>query len=245
MKAVILAAGAGRRLHVITQNHPKCLLHIGGETLLSRYLNNLEQVGISQISIVVGYKEELIREAVAAWPGSLPVDFLVNKQYERGSIVSLWVARYALDDDTVIMDADVLFHPTILERLVTSSHPNVLLMDETVSQQTEECMVVVRDGRVIALSKQMPDTYDEAGEGVGFLRVSRHDVPSVLKSVEQHISQERMDMEYEDALRDFFMSTPVGVEKIGGLPWIEIDFPEDVECAENHVLPKLAEHGRG
>ena len=245
MKAVILAAGGGRRLHVITQNHPKCLLRIGGEALLSRYLNNLEQVGISQVSIVVGYKEELIREAVAAWPGSLLVDFLVNKQYERGSIVSLWVARYALDDDTVIMDADVLFHPTILERLVTSSHPNVLLMDETVSQQTEECMVVVRDGRVIALSKQMPDTYDEAGEGVGFLRVSRHDVPSVLKSVEQHISKELMDMEYEDALRDFFMSTPVGVEKIGGLPWIEIDFPEDVECAENHVLPKLAEHGRG
>ena len=245
MKAVILAAGIGRRLQVLTQNHPKCLLPIGGKTLLSRYLDNLEHVGISHVTIVVGYKEELIREAVSAWPGSLPVDFIVNEQYERGSIGSLWVAREVLDDDVVIMDADVLFHPTILERLVTSSHPNVLLMDETVSQQTEECMVVVRDGRVIALSKQMPDMYDEAGEGVGFLRVSRHDVPSVLKSVEQHISQELMDMEYEDALRDFFMSTPVGVEKIGGLPWIEIDFPEDVESAQNHVLPKLNEHGRG
>ena len=245
MKAVILAAGVGRRLHVITQNHPKCLLRIGRETLLSRYLNNLEQVGISQISIVVGYKEELIREAVAAWPGSLPVDFLVNKQYERGSIGSLWVTRHALDDDTVIIDADVLFHPMILERLVTSSHPNALLMDETVAQQTEECMVVVRDGRVIALSKQMPDTYDEAGEGVGFLRVSRQDVPNLLKSVERFVIQGLMDMEYEDALRDFFVSTPVWAEKIGGLPWIEIDFPEDVECAKNQVLQKIAEHGRG
>ena len=212
MKAVILAAGVGRRLQALTQNLPKCLIPIGGKTLLSRYLNNLEQVGISHVTIVVGYKEELIREAVAAWSGSLPVDFLVNEQYERGSIRSLWVARHALDDDTLIMDADVLFHPMILERLVTSSHPNALLMDETVAQQTEECMVVVRHGRVIALSKQMPETYDEAGEGVGFLRVSRQDVPSVLKSVEQHISQELMDMEYEDALRDFFVSTPVGVE---------------------------------
>ena len=245
MKAVILAAGVGRRLHALTQNLPKCLIPIGGKTLLSRYLNNLEQVGISHVTIVVGYKEELIREAVAAWSGSLPVDFLVNEQYERGSIRSLWVARHALDDDTLIMDADVLFHPMILERLVTSSHPNALLMDETVAQQTEECMVVVRHGRVIALSKQMPETYDEAGEGVGFLRVSRQDVPSVLKSVSQLIIQGLIDMEYEDALRDFFASTPVGIEKIGGLPWIEIDFPEDVECAENHVLPKLAEHGRG
>ena len=244
MKAVILAAGVGRRLHALIQNLPKCLLPIGGETLLSRCLNNLGQVGISHVTIVVGYKEKLIREAVAAWPGSLPVDFLVNEQYERGSIGSLWVTRHALDDDTVIMDADVLFHPMILERLVTSSHPNALLMDETVAQQTEECMVVVRHGRVIALSKQMPETYDEAGEGVGFLRVSRQDVPSVFKSVEQCINQGFMDMEYEDALCGFFVSTPVGVEKIGDLPWIEIDFPEDVERAQNHVFPKLAEHGR-
>ena len=88
MKAVILAAGIGRRLQVLTQN-PKCLLPIGGKTLLSRYLDNLEHVRISHVTIVVGYKEELIREAVSAWPGSLPVDFIVNEQYERGSIGSV------------------------------------------------------------------------------------------------------------------------------------------------------------
>ena len=52
MKAVILAAGVGRRLHALTQNLPKCLLPIGGETLLSRCLNNLEQVGISHVTIM-------------------------------------------------------------------------------------------------------------------------------------------------------------------------------------------------
>ena len=244
MKAVILAAGVGRRLHTLTQHHPKCLIPIGGKTLLVRYLEALKHVGVSQVTIVVGYKQELIREAVASWTGSMPVNFLVNEDYERGSIVSLWVARPALDDDTVIMDADVLFHPSILERLVGSSHPNVLLMDDTVVQETEECMVVVREGRVIALSKQMPETYDEAGEGVGFLRLSRQDAPNLLKSVEQRISQGLLDMEYEDALRDFFQATPVGVEKIGGLPWIEIDFPDDVVHAQNDVLPKLPEHDR-
>ena len=245
MKAVILAAGVGRRLHTLTQHHPKCLIPIGGTTLLVRYLEALEHVGVSQLTIVVGYKQELIREAVASWSGSIPVHFLVNEEYERGSIVSLWVARQALlDNDTVIMDADVLFHPSILERLVASSHPNALLMDDTVVQDTEECMVVVRQGRVIALTKQMPDTYDECGEGVGFLKLSRHDVPSLLKSVEVRISQSLLDMEYEDALQDFFQATSVGVEKIGGLPWIEIDFPEDVVHAENDVLPKLPERDR-
>jgi choline kinase len=247
MKAVILAAGVGRRLHTLTQHHPKCLIPIGGKTLLVRYLEALEQVGVSQVTIVVGYKHELIREAVASWSGSLPVNFLVNAEYERGSIISLWVARDALDDDTVIMDADVLFHPTILQKLVDSSHPNALLMDESVIQDPEtreECMVVVQDGRVIALSKQMPETYDEAGEGVGFLRLSGQDAPKLLKSVEQRMTQGLLDMEYEDALRAFFQSTPVGVEKIGGLSWTEIDFPEDVVHAQNDVLPKLSEHDR-
>ena len=244
MKAVILAAGVGRRLHAYTQHHPKCLLSIGDKTLLVRYLDELERVGITQVTIVVGYKQELIRDAVAKWTGSLPVQFLENKDFERGSIGSLWVAREALNDDTVIMDADVLFHPSILERLVHSSHPNALLMDETVAQETEECMVVVRNNRVIALTKNMPDIYDEAGEGVGFLKLSGKDVPSLLCSVEQRMSQGLLDMEYEDALRDFFQSTSVGVEKIGGLPWIEIDFQEDVARAQNDVLPKFSEHDR-
>lgn len=242
MKAVILAAGVGWRLQSFT---PKCLLRIGETILLVRYLEALEHVGISEVTIVVGYKQELIREAVASWSGSIPVHFLVNEKYERGSIVSLWVARQALlDNDTVIMDADVLFHPSILERLVFSSYNNVLLMDETVVHDTEECMVVVLQGRVIALTKQMPETYDEAGEGVGFLRVSRHDATNLVKSVEVWISQGLLDMEYEDALRDFFQATLVGVEKIGGLPWIEIDFPEDVARAQNDVLPKLPERDR-
>jgi choline kinase len=242
MKAVILAAGVGRRLQSFT---PKCLLSIGETILLFRCLEALEHVGISEVTIVVGYKQELIREAVASWSGSIPVHFLVNEEFERGSIVSLWVARQALlDDDTVIMDADVLFHQSILERLIASSHPNVLLMDETVAQDTEECMVVVRQGRVIALTKELPEIYDEVGEGVGFLKLSRYDAPNLLKSVEVRISQGLLDMEYEDALPDFFQATLVGVEKIGGLPWIEIDFPKDVVCAQNDVLPKLPERDR-
>ena len=71
------------------------------------------------------------------------VTFLVNEQFHRGSISSLWIARTALDDDTIVMDADVLFHPEILRRLVASPCENALLMDETVKQTGEECMVVV------------------------------------------------------------------------------------------------------
>lgn len=240
MKAVILAAGRGRRLQVLTGHRPKCLIDVGGKPLLYRYFDALAQLGVTRICMVVGYKQDHIREAVVSYPSHVEVTFLVNPDFERGSIGSLWTAREAMDDDVVIMDADVLFHPTVLERLLTSSHVNALLMDETVKQHTEECMVVTRQGRVTALSKQVPDEYDLVGEGVGFLRVERAAVSQLLRSVETYVKQGLLDVEYEDALVDFFREVPVGVEKIGGLPWIEIDFPEDLERAERDILPRLA-----
>ena len=239
MKAVILAAGVGKRLHSLTQHRPKCLIEIGGRSLLARYFDALAKVNIRHIVILVGYKHEMIREAVGTFPGSHSVQFIMNEDYRRGSIGSLWRAREVLDDDAIIMDADVLYHQTILDRLVQSAHLNALLMDESVQQTTEECMVVVRNHRVVALTKRMPTPYDEAGEGVGFLKVAKADVPNLIKAVEGRINLGQLDMEYEDALEEFFQTTAVGYETIGGLPWVEIDFPEDVQRAQNDVLPKM------
>ena len=136
MKAVILAAGVGKRLRHVIADRPKCLIELGERTLLSRYLESLATLAITQVVMIVGYQQELIRRAVKTerFPGE--VHFEVNDAYERGSIGSLWAGRRELNDDVVIMDADVLYHPTILQRLVESPNPNSLLMDETVSQET-------------------------------------------------------------------------------------------------------------
>lgn len=239
MKAVILAAGVGKRLWEVTQHRPKCLIEFGGRSLLRRYLESLASVGIRRAEIVVGYKQEMIRAAVEQDACGVNVKFLVNEQFHRGSISSLWIARTALDDDTIVMDADVLFHREILRRLVSSSSENALLMDETVKQTGEECMVVVAGERVVALTKNMPEQYDYAGEGVGFLRVRHADTPRVVSSLRDHIDRGSWDMEYEDALRMYFQDVRVGYERIGGLPWTEIDFIEDVKKAELEVLPRL------
>ena len=239
MKALILAAGVGKRLWPITQHRPKCLIEIAGRTLLSRYLHSLERVGIKQITIVVGYREEMIKAAVVAERLSVDVRYITSDQYRRGSITSLWAARGDLNDDALIMDADVLFDPRLLQRLLNCPSRTALLMDETVTQRTEECMAVVQGGRVIALTKSMPDRYDLAGEGVGFLKVHRLDVTHLIESLHTHIERGNLDMEYEDALREFFSRARVGFERIGGLPWIEIDFQEDIDRAEREVVLKI------
>jgi len=240
VKAIILAAGVGKRLGPPSNRLPKCLIQVGGRTLLSRHLENLACLGINQVILVVGYQHRLIRDAVQAEPSAGSIRFLMNDQYERGSIISFWKARAEFDDDVIIMDADVLYHPKILRRLVESPLGNALLMEETVQQTTEECMVAVRNERVIALSKILPIDYDCAGEGVGFLKVRRDDVPQLVESVRSPIESGLVDIEYEDALKDFFQWVHVGYERIGGLPWIEIDFPEDIQRAETDILPMLS-----
>ncbi len=239
MRAIIFAAGVGRRLQSVTQGKPKCLLDIGGRTLLSRHLDSLSQVGVKQVVLVVGYAHEAIRQAITDedWEGDMR--WIMNDQFRRGSITSLWAAREEMDTDVVLMDADVLYVPEILARLVHASSPSALLMDETVKQESEECMVAGRDGRVLSLSKTLPADYSEAGEGVGFLKVQKQDIPALLRSVGACMTEGRLDMEYEDALTNFFQEVPVGYERIGGLPWIEIDFPEDIDRAREEVLPVM------
>jgi len=239
MKAIIFAAGVGKRLQAVTQGQPKCLVEIGGQTLLSRHVECLHHLGVSPIVLVVGFAQEAIREAMAADFSSMDIRWVVNEQFVRGSITSLWAARHEMDDDAILMDADVLYAPEILARLVRSSQSSALLMDETVQQVSEECMIAAQDGRVLSLSKKLPAHYQEAGEGVGFLKVQQAALPSLLASVQTCIEAGQLDMEYEDALATFFQEIPVGYEKIGGLPWIEIDFPEDIQRAVSHILPAI------
>jgi L-glutamine-phosphate cytidylyltransferase len=239
MKAVIFAAGVGRRLQEVSRGRPKCLIEIGGRTLLARHLDALTSLGVAPIVLVVGFAQEAIRAEVADDPRAPLIRWVVNEYYTRGSITSLWAARHEMTEDTVLMDADVLYDPAILARLVRSPLPTALLMDQSVRQQTEECMVAASQGRVVRLSKTLPDHYDQAGEGVGFLKIRKDHIPALLDSVQAQIEAGRLDMEYEDAMQDFFGKIPVGYEPIGGLPWIEIDFPEDVQRAGRDILPAI------
>ena len=239
MKAIIFAAGVGKRLQGVTQGRPKCLVEIGGRTLLSRHVEYLGQLGVRQVVLVVGFAQEHIRKAMAAEPFAQDIRWVVNEQFARGSMTSLWAARSEMDDDVVLMDADVLYAPTILARLLHSPIPTALLMDDSVKQESEECMIAAKAGRVLTLSKCLPPTYDEAGEGVGFLKVQKQDIPALLQSVQAHVEAGRFDMEYEDALKGFFDEVTVGYEKIGGIPWIEIDFPEDIDRASSEILPAV------
>jgi choline kinase len=249
MKAILLAAGVGERLKPFTDNHPKCLAQVGDRTLLDRHLDILSELEvIDGCTIVVGYRQDQIRDAVTLWQDEqesfFEVDFLVNEKYERGSILSLQKARRVmLDHDTIVMDADVLYHPQVMERLLDSEHANCFLLDEGAEQSGEEMIVCVRQGRALHIARSHdPSTqtgWDLRGEGVGFFRLSRKSAPALVEILDGTIAGGLEGLEYEVALARFMKDNPCGCERVGDLPWTEIDFPMDLERANQEILPQL------
>jgi choline kinase len=245
MRAIILAAGVGRRL---ASNHkgPKSLLEFGGKSLLVRHLENLTSLGVDHIAICVGHEAALVRSAVAAAGYMVHVSTVLNPDYRDGSIVSLWTMRHYLSagGDVLLMDADVLYCPKLLARLAQTPHANCFLLDREFEAGHEPVKLCVRGGMLVEFRKQLaPDLqYDYAGESVGFFRFDEATAQRLARQTEEYLATNRREEPYEEAIRDLLLAAPEGFafEDITGLPWIEIDFPEDVERARREILPKLS-----
>ncbi len=239
MKVIILAAGVGKRMSAVTSNIPKCLINIGDKTLIERYFESFSLLDITDIVIVVGHLKEKIQEKVKGIQNSFNIKYIENEQYAKGSILSLWYARQELDDDVLIMDADVLFHEKLLTKLADSGNSNCFLLDEDFVDTGEEMKLFVKDEKVIGISKHVTYDCDFTGEGVGFMKLSADDCHTLKNILEEFERTGRVNVEYEDALHELLPHCTAGFERVEDLPWIEIDFEEDIERARGEILAKL------
>lgn len=245
MKAIILAAGVGRRLGKDGQVQPKCLLKFNGKSLLERHLDYLCHYQIDEVVIAVGYQAQMIQDEIKAVGAQNWVSTVYNPDYTKGSILSLWTLREHLTtgDDLLLMDADVLYDPRIIERLVKTNIPNCFLLDRDFEPGDEPVKLCVQNGQLVEFRKQVAAdlTYDFAGESVGFFRFESAIARRLATRTEYYVAAGRHEEPYEEAIRDLLLETrsAFGYEDITGLPWIEIDFPEDMKRAENEILPLL------
>jgi choline kinase len=245
MRAIILAAGRGWRLKPYTEITPKCLVEIGGKTLLRRYLEALADLGVPEAVLVLGHlKEQVIAEA-AQGPAEVDVRIVTNEQFARGNILSLWCARHEFDDDVLIMDGDVLFPRELLARLIASPDPNAMAVDERFRDTGEEQKVICEDGWVVEVSKKISGDPRSRGEEVGILRLSAEAAELLRGILEEFIETGKDSVEYEESLRELAAEVPIGVVEMGDLPWIEIDFEEDLVRAREQILPEVERLDRG
>ncbi len=201
---------------------------------------------MSEVSIGVGYRAEAIAAEVGRSTSGLEVDLVHNPDYQQGNVVTLWhlAERLEAGGSVLLMDADVLYHRMVMERLVASDHANCFLMDRDIEPGEEPVKLCVRDGRIVEFRKLVDPAlaYDYHGESVGFFKLSEAMARALAETVRDYVARGRREEFYEEALRDLVLGEHgprFGFEDITGLPWVEIDFPEDVDRAHREVLPRM------
>ena len=238
MRGIILAAGKGSRLNGTIGDKPKCLLRVGGRTLVERQIDALRSIGIDDIAVVVGCQADSVRRVCGP-----TIAYIENTRYaQTNSMYSLWMARPLLYDGFVVMNCDVLFHPRMLDDLVTARHEDALLIAYQDADAEpfgdEEMKIRVRRGRVAAISKTM--SADEAdGENVGVVKFGRDGARLLAAILEQRVAAGGLKDWAPRAFADFAERRPLHAVGTRGYPWTEIDFPEDYERAVREILPAI------
>ena len=244
----MLVAGVGRRLGPGLNQEPKVLLEFGGQSLLARHLAILDRLGVREIAFATGYREPSFRRALEAIDHGLAVEARRNEDFESGSIASLWAMRDFLEDgrDVLLMDGDVLYDAEILARLIEAPEPNALVYDRDYEAGEEPVKVCFAGGRIVDFHKRPRAPHDASGEWIGFVRLGPDAARALVALAGGYIDRGARETMYEEALRDLIVSGTIDLAPVDvtGLPWIEIDTPEDVTRAREQVLPCLPEPQR-
>ena len=237
MRGIVLAAGKGSRLNGTAGEKPKCLVEVGGITLLERQIRALKRAGLTDIVVVVGCQADRVR--AAAGPS---VTYVENSRFaETNSLYSLWTARALLYEGFVVLNCDVLFHPALLDDLLATHHDAALLISYREPGQQygdEEMKVKVAGGFVTDMSKTI-DPAEADAENLGIVKFGPATAPALVEILDRIVAEGGRRDWAPRAFCEFAQSRPLRAIATRGYPWIEIDFPEDYRRAVNRVLPAI------
>lgn len=242
-KGVILAAGMAKRLRPLTDKMPKCLLEVGGRTLLQRTVDAMLATGITEFIVVTGYRAGQIRDFLDTHFPELSITYLHNADYEHNNnIFSLWLAlkEQVRGQAFLLMDSDILCDPEAVRQVAIQPESALALNRHELG---EEEMKVVVDGemRILEISKTCRPE-DALGESVGIELMTPSYSEALYQELRQMIEQEGLiDVFYE---RAFERLIPQGhtfrvVDTTDYFSY-ELDTPEDFERAQqlmpSHLL---------
>jgi len=244
MKAIIVAAGPGTRLRPLTNEKPKCLLDIGGKTILQRALDTLTQNGIKKIVVVRGYQGHLINYPT--------VTYYENPNFKQNNILrSLFYAEDEMNDDFIFSYSDILYSKSIVEKLINSQGDIALIVDVNWQQHyqgrdlhplSEAELVKLENDRVIRIGKDAVKVDEAHGEFIGLAKFTKS-AAQAMRAAFHQVAKERPAAPFHRAssLEKAYMTDMLqelinrgllvrSVDIEGG--WMEIDTPQDLAEAQ-------------
>jgi choline kinase len=213
-----MAAGIGSRLEDISGNRPKCLIEMDGISLISRSVNLLTSRGVTDISVITGYKRELVRQELQS-----RVNYLHNPYFEvTNSIASLWLAKDLLHDDVILMNADLYYEPSVLDTALAQRGNAVMLSDSTRIDDADFRFGVLGN-RILKTGNQLSNLETDC-EYVGIVRIDKKFVNRFRKRLEMMIKSGDFKNWWEGVLYAFIEDGVAITHKdVEGAFWSEVD----------------------
>jgi choline kinase len=227
MQAIIMSAGKGHRLSAVTEGLPKSFLRIGGKRILDHQLDHLRRAGVTDITIVIGYRKSLFEENYRD-PG---IHWAFNPFYATTNVLtSFWFGQRFLHEEFLYFHADTIFEPGIFDALVRSPGDVVLPVDKHPCAEEEMKVRVDELGQVVEIGKTMPG-HQALGEFIGIAKCSRRALEALKAASEDFMVRQEFHHYFEAALQRLIDNhrCPVSVLDITGKRWNEIDFEADLQ----------------
>ena len=249
MKAVILAAGMGTRLHPLTISRPKCLVEVNGKPIVQHQLESLAKAGVAECVLVTGYLSDQLRGHLGRQFRGVEISYVENERYDKtNNLYSLWLAIKEFDDDITLLEGDLVFEDALLEQLFTSPDPNVAVVDRY--QPFMDGTVILAEGRVsktMVLKKDQGADFDysRALKTVNIYKLSRKDLShQIIPELTRYVVEGKTDQYYEAVFADLVSRGifELSILRTEATKWAEIDTIEDLELAER-LFPSMVAPG--
>ncbi|MCB9057934.1 MAG: phosphocholine cytidylyltransferase family protein [Calditrichae bacterium] len=239
MIGIILAAGVASRMRPLTNNTPKCLLPMGGKTILERAVNNLLANDIDDIIIVTGYLNNKIRDFIETAFPKIKITIIHNEIYDStNNIYSLWLTKnHTLNHDMLLLDSDIVFDGRIIAQLKSSGYENSLALKSDHKLGDEEIKVTVAADRAVTEISKTVNPASAIGESVGIECFSKNFVNELFTILDEMIiMQKDVNVFYEKAFqRAIEQGQKIYPVDVQSYKCMEIDTIEDYEQAKKMI----------
>jgi bifunctional UDP-N-acetylglucosamine pyrophosphorylase/glucosamine-1-phosphate N-acetyltransferase len=231
MKAVILAAGEGKRLRPITSSRPKPMIPLLGKPLLEHTILGLKNVGIDQILLIVGYKQELIKDYFEKTSNELQVkiEYITQEEYLGTAHAAGYAKSFIKDEAFLMMYGDLFVDPEIfkiiIEKYREKEYEGLITLLEVENPQ-DYGIIKLNSKELVEEIIEKPSPNQNAGNlanaGIYLFK------PSIFTAIEKTEKSIRDEYEFTDSMQ--MLIKEFGGEIIGftiknyfwndiGLPW--------------------------
>ena len=241
MQAIILAAGMGRRLGDYTKDNTKCMVPVNGVRLIDRLLGQLAKQKLQRVVIVVGYKGKELREYIGnRYDGQLNIEFAENPVYDKtNNIYSLAIVKDKLqEDDTLLIESDLIFSDNIIPMIVENTNPNLALVAKYETWMDGTMVRLDDDNNIVNFISKDAFDYNDVDSYYKTVNIyklskqfSQHKYVPFLDAYTKAVGNNEY---YENVLRiiSLLNSHDMKALPIGNEKWYEIDDKQDLDIAE-------------